>query len=743
MYSLIIRVLVLGLAILLAKSTHGQNLPNATSYSLKRATGKIVLDGSIDDAGWQGIPLGGQFTQNFPLDSVAPFDKTEFKITYDDEFIYVALICYDGVDGDPISQSLRRDFSWFQNDNAGIYFDPFNDKTNGFTFQVTPHNVQREGLVTLGGSVSDDWDNKWYSKTKIMDDKWIGEMAIPFKSIRYNSIPFWGIQLIRNNRERNERSSWIMVQQQFRTSDLIYSGQLIWDVPPPEAGTNVSFIPYTTYGVSKDYEEGTPVDQNFDAGFDAKIGLSNSLNLDVTVNPDFSQVEVDRQVTNLNRFEIFFPERRQFFLENQDLFARNGFSRARPFFSRRIGIATNDDDETVQVPIIGGARLSGKIGRNWRVGLLNMQTGKDVGINQPGQNYTVAVLQRQLFGRSNIGGTFVNREVLDFDENDTTLNTTRFNRVFGIDYNLATLDNKWEGNFFYHNSEDPGPESDSWTHGAFLGYNTRNISARWFHLLIGESYNAEVGFVPRTGVFRGGGELEYTFYTSGVVQRHGPELGVSRITTDAFTNLDLDVSFEYGVNFINTSRIEFGIDYNEVTLQDNFDPSGTDGEELVAGNIFSWTRFRISQSTDNRKLFNMRNTISYGGFYNGDRLRFRTNLNYRYQPFLSLAMGVEYNRLEFPEPYNSSDFFLISPRVDLTLTTKLFFTTFLQYNSQQNNMNLNTRLQWRFQPVSDFFIVYTDNYFTAGDIDNPVNDRFQLTPRSRALVVKLSYWLNL
>lgn len=727
------------------QGAYAQNLPETTTYEVTRLEGEIELDGRLDEAEWSKHPMGGQFTQIFPADSRPAEKGTEFKITYDDQYVYVALICHQQSNGKPIAQSLRRDFAWIQNDNISVYFDPFNDKTNGFTFQVTPYNVQREGLVTLGGDVSDDWDNKWYSAATIENDKWVVEMSIPFKSIRYNSVASWGLQILRNNLQENERSSWISVPQQYRPSNLLYTGRMNWDNPPPEAGTNVSTIPYITGGLSKDYEENTDVSSSGDVGFDAKIGLTNSLNLDITVNPDFSQVEVDRQVTNLDRFEIFFPERRQFFLENQDLFARNGFPVARPFFSRRIGIATDNDGNTVQVPIRAGARLSGKIGRDWRVGLLNMQTGAADRIEQPGQNYSVAVFQRQLFARSNIGATFVNRQATNFDASDTTQNTTKFNRVFGIDYNLASENNRWEGNFFYHRSDDPGKEDNAWAHGGFLGYNTRNLNLFWFHTMVGEDYNAEVGFVPRNEVFRFGGGMNYIFWPEGsIVQRHGPGLDMVRITDDNFNNLDLEAEFEYQINFLNNSSMQFNTSYNEVLLLDGFDPSNTDGAELPAGVVYNWGNVSMSFSSDARKLFNYEGRLTYGGFFNGNRLTVEAGINFRYQPFLVMEMSFEYNRLDFPKPYNSTDFFLISPRVDLTLSTNVFLTTFVQYNNQRDNMNINTRFQWRFAPVSDLFIVYTDNYFTAGDdFENPIRDRFTLTPRNRALVVKLSYWLNL
>ncbi len=246
-----------------------------------------------------------RFYQTFPTDSLPARQRTEFKVTYDDENLYVAAICYKLPTDKPIVRSLRRDFDWSDNDNFSIYIDSFNDQSNGFTFQVTPLNVQREGLVVLGGGVADDWDNKWYSEAKIYEEFWIVEMAIPFKSFRYNEASNWNIQALRNNQLQNERTSYIQVPIQYRSSDLVYSAKLVWDQQPPKAGTNISLIPYINANTSENYEENTNRQTKIQAGFDAKVGLTNSLNLDLTFNPDFSQVEVDQQVTNLQRFELF------------------------------------------------------------------------------------------------------------------------------------------------------------------------------------------------------------------------------------------------------------------------------------------------------------------------------------------------------------------------------------------------------------------------------------------------------
>ncbi len=734
-----------------------QNLPGEADYHIKRATSEITIDGVLDEETWKSAEVGGGFYQNFPTDSQPALDSTQFMVSYDDQFIYVAAICHELLPGKPITNTLQRDFSWQRNDNISFYIDPYNDRSNGFTFQVTPDNVQREGLVILGGDVQDDWDNKWFSAVTMGEKAWYVEMAIPYKSIRYNSIPEWNLQFIRNNQKRNERSSWIQVPQQFRASDMLYSGKMRWDVPPPKAGTNIALIPYVTGSIGKNHEDGESTITDSGTGFDAKIGLSNSVNLDLTFNPDFSQVEVDQQVTNLQRFEISFPERRQFFLENQDLFAQNGFRSVRPFFSRRIGIQGQGSTQR-NVPIIGGARVSGKIGNNWRIGVLNMITDEDRTSEEisPAQNYSVAVLERQVFRRSRVSAVFVGRtnlgnSLVEYDSTefantgrlqdlggnelspeDTLITLSKHNYVYGLDYNLATVSNRWEGNFFYHRSLDPGEQDENSAFGAFLRYQTTKTNVRLFARSIGEGYNAEVGFVPRRGISSIGGRVDFNYFTDGKVQRHGPSFGPSYLVNAEGKILDKNFSTDYEFQFLNSSRFRVELEWRFVTLTRPFDPSRTGGEELPEDAAFDWLNFSMSYNSDNRKPFTYELFANSGSFYNGSRSNVGGNFVYRYQPIFQVGVNFEYNNIQLPDPFNDADLLLLGPRIDLTLTNKVFFTTFIQYNTQDENLGHNSRFQWRFKPVSDLFIVYTDNYFT---------DDFSV--RNRALVVKLSYWLNL
>jgi hypothetical protein len=403
----------------------------------------------------------------------------------------------------------------------------------------------------------------------------------------------------------------------------------------------------------------------------------------------------------------------------------------RPFFSRRIGIARDTADNNVLVPIRFGARLSGKINRNWRVGLLNMQTAAQESNNINAQNYTVATFQRQVFSRSNIGGIFVNRQATNYDSSDS-VNTTRYNRVFGLDYNLVSSDNRWEGNIFYHRSEDPGSERDNFAHGMFLRYASRNLRVFYIHQAIGENYNAEIGFVRRTDIRRATFNVQGIFYPQNQkVVTHRPEIGVSYFSDGSFDLTDREFSLEHEISFTNQSELRFGLENTWIKLTDGFDPSGTDGPELAAGTEESWWRVGLQYESDSRKVFNYEIGTSYGGFFNGNRFELELESNFRYQPYGGVGLNFSYNRIDLPLPFNDADLFLIGPKIDVTFNDKLFLTTFVQYNNQQDNININSRFQWRYAPISDLFVVYTDNYFPSN-----------LTVRNRALVVKLSYWLN-
>ena len=695
---------------------------NSEEYVLKitKSIDQIVVNGVLDEGSWKVADIAKDFFRVLPMDTGYAETKTEVMMTYDDKNFYMAIICWDPLPGDNIIASLRRDFEFGKNDNFLVFIDPFQDKTNGFSFGSSAAGAQWDGLQSDGGNVGLEWDNKWESMLVKEDGRHIHEFAIPFKTIRYKKgIDRWGINFSRLDIKRNEKSAWAPVPRQFPTASLAFAGSLQWDEPPPPAGPNISLIPFITSRIVKETET-SDTQYEFDAGLDAKIGITSSLNLDLTINPDFSQVEVDRQITNLSRFELFFPEKRQFFLENSDLFANFGDRNTRPFFSRRIGLES---------PIIAGARLSGKINKDWRIGIMDMITSRVDSASFPAQNYLVAAVQRQVFSRSNLAFLYVDRNALDHNPADTLHNER--NRMAGVDFNLFTDNNLWQGKVFLHGSFTP--DSKDIAHALEIGYRGQNLEFEWEHRYIGEDYVAEVGFVPRTGYTLLNPDVGYAWYPkSTVVNRHGPLMRNDFIFTSGWGFTDYKMTFQYELLLLNTASYSIEYEENYIKLTEPFDPTNSGKDTLATGSEYNYRTLGASITSDKRKLFTYNLKFSYGGFYNGKRENLQTGIGYRFQPFGSISLEMDYNRLTFEKESNNSTILLIGPKFDITFTNKIFLTTWVQYNNQINNTNINTRFQWRFAPVSDLFIVYTDNYFT---------DTFKV--KNRALVLKISYWFNL
>lgn len=732
---------VIFFVIFIAHKAWSQEVP---SLFIQKAKSPIEIDGVLDEPDWLASDSAFDFFQQFPFDSSKAVMQSVVKATYDDRFIYFGAICYSSDPSKFVVPSLRRDFFGQGIDLFAVILDTYQDVTNAFTFGTNPAGVQREGLVAGGGTSFErggldfTWDNKWFNAVKITNNAWVIEMAIPFKSIRFKEgSKEWNINFYRQDSKGNERSHWAGVPRNFMSFALNYHGKLVWDVPLKKPGVNISLIPYVAERVSRDFENGEELTEKFTFGGDAKIAVTSALNLDMTINPDFSNVEVDRQQTNLNRFELFFPERRQFFIENQDLFATYGGPFTRPFFSRRIGLALDTSTgQFVQNQILFGARLSGNLNNKWRVGLLNMQAAKDDDIGLASYNYGVAAVQRRVGSNSNIRGIFVNKQ--DFKNPDD------YDRVIGGDYNYNFQNNKYTGAVYVHqqlNDEFKGSELDSglFTHGFDFNYNTPNLQASYFHTIVGDNYSPEVGFAPRKGFKRMGLNMSYAWYPqSDIVNNHGPGFDFSGVHDNVYGISDHELVLFYQFQFQNSARLSMGVAQTYTLLTFNYDPSESDGLELAAGTEYTNYGAGFEFNSDQRKKFNARIQTRGGQYFNGTLINVGGSLNYRMQPFGVFSVDFDVSSVRLPAPYNSADILLIGPRIDLTLTKSLFWTTFVQYNSQFDNVNINSRVQWRFKPVSDLFIVYTDNYFY--DFRNSGGN---FGVKNRALVVKLTYWLNL
>jgi hypothetical protein len=600
---------------------------------------------------------------------------------------------------------------------------------------VNPYNAQREGIITGGGAfgVTTNWDNVWYSATTINDSSWTAEFAIPFKSIRYqNDLNQWRINFSRNNLKINENSTWRPVPRNFNTSTLAYCGKMTWPISPPKARKNIAIIPYVLYQNDKAFINSRPSSSKLRFGGDAKVAVTSSLNLDITVNPDFAQVDVDRQITNLSRFTLFFPEQRQFFLENSDLFSQFGFSKIRPFFSRQIGLAKGS-----LIPIIGGFRLSGKIDKNWRIGLMDIVTDANNidGVQTSNNNYGVFALQRQVFGASNVGLILVNRDAFNLESNDNK----SFNRIAGLDYNLLSKNNKWQGKVFYHYSFQEEYVKDSKAHASYLSFNDRKFDMMWNHEYVGENYSAEVGFVPRKAYWRLEPSYHYKFYPKGkLINNHRIGPYYSAYFDLNGRSIDQFIELRHSINFNNSATFSYAASHTFTELLAPFDVTGT-GEKPISSGGYTFNAVDAVFTSNFRKLYSFSSGLNYGAYFTGRKLTTYLHNTYRFQPYGSINLDIDYNQITQEGIKKPVQIFLISPKLDFSFSTKVFLTLFTQYNTQLNNSNFNGRLQWRFKPMSDLFIVFSSNNFTEGVTFRDFREKY--VPLNRSLVVKWVYWI--
>lgn len=709
------------------------------SFTVKYITNSnIVPDGVLNEPMWDAAESANEFWEYFPLDSIQARQQSDIKMFYDDDNLYVG-IKVSAAGKEYAIQSLKRDFRAGGSDNISLMFDTFSDGQNAFLFGTNPYGVRREALISGGGTqrngFNTSWDVKWRGDAKIYDDYYTAEMIIPLSSFKFKEgTKKWRFNSYRFDTQSNETSTWIQIPQNQRVFGTAFMGDMIFEKPLRKSRTPIAVIPYINAISQKDFETGEGLN-NLKFGGDAKIAIGTGMNLDVTINPDFSNVEVDDIVTNLTRFEIGLPEKRQFFIDNSDLFSSFGDSRdANPFFSRRIGIARDTADNSIENSILGGIRLSGKLTNNLRVGLLNIQTGDDIKNEIASNNNTMIALQQKVFSRSNVGMFFINKQ--SFEDYDFIEREDEYNRLFGVDYNLASLDNTWNGKLYLHKSFQPDDNQGNLSGGLRLEYNSRNYNFSGKAIYIDEDFSSDLGFVRRTGIFKSFLSFERTFWPEkGNIQQHSFQFFpiATWSVEDDFQNTDYGFSASWEARFNDTADFSVGVSNNYTYLFDEFDPTGSEDGIPLPGDVgYAYNSIEAGYQSDQRKVFTYGLGSEIGQFFNGNRYSFEGGVSLRFQPKVFISLLFNYDKIVLPDPYPSADIWLVSPKIDVTFSKSIFWSTLVQYSNQRDNLGINSRLQWRFAPLSDLFIVYNDNYF--------VNS---FEPRSRSINLKLSYWLNI
>ncbi len=707
-------------------------------YELKEAATNIVIDGVIGDREWNNATVVSNFFNHSPSDVGQAEYQTEVRVAYKDGYLYLVAKNYDN--GKRVIQSLVRDNedAHWDSDSFTLVLDPMNAKQSGFMFGVNAGGAEIEaGLLLRGANTRNapNWDNKWQSKVKQYDTYWIVEMAIPFKTLRYNpSNREWGINFIRGDMEHNMFTTWTHFPTNFNGIDMNYMGTLSWDNLPKKAKGRFIFNPYITSSATRDFEnnEETSTQTDIEVGGDIKVALNSSLNLDLTFSPDFSNADVDEQVTNISRFNIFLPEQRNFFLENSDIFASFGSWDVKPFFSRKIGI-----DGGTPIPITFGARLSGNVNQRLRIGVMDVQTKKEDDI--AAQNYAVAAVHYNVLKRSTIKAIFINKQATS-----TTAIEEEYNRNAGLEFTYISKNGGYNTNVRYHTSIHPEKLAKNNYFGVSGNYNTRSLRIGWDLDFVGENYITAVGVNPRLENYNAETEeterlgynkfnawmryINYVTDKNRKLNRHGPR-------TWHYVYLNPDGSFNesrnnlaYDFNYKNTSRLDFSIRYRNVNLMfptallgDSFSPLPLDS--------YAFATFNTNYESDNRKQFVYSIRSSYGSFFNGTRLNTSASAKLRFQPWGNFGLTYNYNDIKLDDEYGTAKIHLLRFNNDISFSNKIFLNTVVQYDSQSENVSIFSRLQWRFSPMSDLYVIYNENQGTEG-----------LGIKNRALILKATYW---
>lgn len=625
-----------------------------TDYQLriKKAKNPIKIDGKLEELDWTTAEKNSEMWEFFPRRDGKAKRQTQIQMTYDENFIYIGATCIDSLPY--VISTLKRDVGFWESDGFCIVLDPINLHTNGFRFGVSPYGVQHDALVGAPSEESEEWDAKWYVETqRLAGGNWTAEVAIPFKSLRYDAAKTtWGLQIVRNNPKFGQYHTWTPVPVQFDGIHLSYTGALSWDAPPPASKSNIAVLPYVSAQTYKDFSA-NETDGGLDVGLDAKVALTPSLNLDLTVNPDFSQVDVDQQVTNLTRFSVQFPERRPFFLENSDILTQFGIPPARPFWSRSIGL----DENRRAVPILYGLRLSGNLNKSLRVNALNMQTASD-GNGGGSQNYSAVAVQQAVDGHGSwVKGMFLNRQKMDGFQPKTD----NFGRNIGAETYLVSKNQKIGGWLGLHRSFKPDVKSGNPYMGSSgFEYRGKNLYVLndFFHC--GENYYADMGFInrienydaQRDTVIRLGFMQNYTEINYVIRPKSSSKVNQHFSGIENFVVFNPNGSlnewfnrYRHFITFKNTSELRFRLDYSLVNLP--FPTSFISGHIVPVQQYWGWTP-SIEFNSDQRRNFLYRTQISYGRFYGGSNQRITVGGEYRLQPNGVFKLDIEYNKLILP-----------------------------------------------------------------------------------------------
>jgi hypothetical protein len=694
-----------------------------------------VLDGDVlNDPAWKDARPTTGFWQIKPFEGQPASQRTEVFVGFTETGLYIGAVLHDDQPSAIIVSDSRRDASLEETDSFQVILDTYLDGQNGFVFGTNPAGIEYDGQVTREGGGSSrsgvggfnlNWDTNWTVATRTEDFGWSVEMEIPFSSLRYRGreAQIWGINFQRNIRRNNEVAFWSPLPRQYNLYRTSQAGRLEGISLPPQR--NLKVTPYVLGEASR----GTGIDgteYEGEIGGDLKWSITPSLTLDLTVNTDFAQVEVDEIVVNLDRFNVFLPEKRPFFLENAGQFVVGNPREVELFFSRRIGIG----DSGAVIPIQGGARLSGRAGNRTNLGLLHMRA-EAVDGEAPRNDFSVVRVNQELANRSSLGFIFVNRDgdgsVGDVAGGDD------YNRTFGVDGRLGIGDDLLLSGYVAK-TDTPGLEGRDHSFELRGDYNSVNWSNGFGYSEVGEDFNPEVGFVRRK---------DYRKVDARILRRYRPQnlwqLQELRPHVSYRGYWNFDGVYESGFlhvdnhwEFRSGAQIHTGINFVHEEVLDPFEV--IDGQEVPVG-VYDNAEMQLVMYSNRGAPFSVGMNVTAGGYFSGDRLTLVPNMRYRIGETFNAELSLNHNQIDLKQP-GVEDFQINVARLRLSysFTPKISLEALVQYDDRSDALATNLRFAWLQSANSGLYLVYNE-------VDQ--EDSLDLRDRRKEFILKYSYIFDL
>jgi hypothetical protein len=723
------------------------------------ATGKITvrairlaeplrIDGRLDESLYSDANPASDFVQMEPDGGQGATEKTEVWVAFDQRNVYVSMRAWESRPERMIANEMRRDSNNIrQGDCIGFSFDTFFDHRNALQFEVSPIGARTDGQSTNERQYNADWNPVWDVAVGKFEGGWTVEAAIPFKSIRYADGP-WGFQARRNNKWKNEISYLTAVPPAFGLGRGSFSASLfatLTDLEVPQRSRSLEVKPYAVGNMTTD-KTAVPAILNHadgDLGADAKYSVTQSLSTDLTYNTDFAQVEADEQQVNLTRFSLFFPEKRDFFLENQGVFTFGGAgvnSAAAGTTSSGSGAVPGDSGETPQlfysrriglngakiVPIWGGGRLTGRVGRT-TLGLINMETREDAVSNSPATNFSVVRVKRDILRRSSIGLLATNRSSVQVGNGS--------NQVFGVDTALAFFSNV-AVNAYVAKAASAGVDSDDLSYRAQLDYGGDRYGLALERLSVGANFNPDVGFVRRPDIRRNFALARFSPRSRRIKAiRKYYAIGQFTYTNDGAGQLNTRIADgDFSIEFQNSDRVDIGFNDDYEFARTAF-PVIISTVRLPRGG-YHFRTGRIGYNFGQQRPYSGNVLFEKGSYYNGDRTTItlrgsRVNVTSQF----SVEPNLSINAVDLPVTNGTFTAKLFGPRVTYTMTPLMFASALIQFNSSTNSVSANVRLRWEYRPGSELFVVFNEERDTLAP-------RFPAT-RNRAFIIKVNRFFRL